>query len=184
MSLEAKLRSSTSASQVEALRGAGIDFFTGVPDSEFQVLVEQLESSASSEEYAPATREDGAVAMGCGAALAGRQPLVFMESAGFGTSLDSITSLAIAYGVPLVLLIAWAGYKGRDTPHHNPLGRPLAKIFDSLDLPAFVVCEPNESNARLAKAVEAAVSAARTAEGPAAVLGVPAALAEADRELR
>jgi phosphonopyruvate decarboxylase len=183
MSLGAKRRRKSSVSLVEALRGAGIDFFTGVPDSELQLLVEQLESSASAEEYAPATREDGAIAMGCGAALAGRQPLVFMESAGVGTSLDSITSLAIAYGFPLVLLIAWAGYEGRDTPHHNPLGRSLAEILDSLNLPTFVVCGPNESGPGLADAVEAAVSVARTADLPAAVLGVPAALAEADKEI-
>lgn len=150
----------------------GITFITGVPDSAFKALIAELEQSEMNQRYVLATREDNAVALAVGAYLAGEQPLVFMESAGIGNAIDALTSLATVYGIPLVLFIAWAGYKGRDCPHHNAIGVPLLPLLHALDIATNVVSLADSSE-HIAAAIQQAVASATMTHKPVAVLGIP-----------
>lgn len=160
---------------VDAIAAQGITFFTGVADSGFKRLISELEASELGRRYVLATREDNAIALAVGAHLAGQRALVFMESSGFGNVLDALTSLAIVFEVPLVLFIAWAGYMGRDVPHHNSIGEPLEPILHALGLGTFRVGLEEPADA-VAAAVGAALRDAEARRRPAAVLGVPAGL--------
>jgi phosphonopyruvate decarboxylase len=157
---------------LDAIFAAGITFITGVPDSEFTDLISVLERAELDQRYVRATREDNALALAVGAFLAGEQPLVFMESSGIGNSIDALTSLAMAFGVPVVLFIAWAGYEGRDVPHHNSIGKPLRPLLEALRVPTFEV-DLGMPPERIGAAVRAAVDAANDARCPTAVLGIP-----------
>jgi len=156
---------------IDLIWTTGITFITGVPDSEFRELIADLEAGDLDRNYVLATREDNAVAVAVGAYLAGDRPLVFMESSGLGNAIDALTSLAIVCRIPLVLLIAWAGYEGRDMPHHNSIGEPLRPLLDALKIPAFEV--PLKDHAALASTVEAALARAQAELLPVAVLGIP-----------
>ncbi len=158
----------------------GITFITGVPDSAFRELIAELELFELNRRYVPATREDNAIALAVGAYLAGEMPLVFMESSGIGNAIDALTSLATVYGIPLVLFIAWAGYKGRDIPHHNVIGEPLQFIFESLSIPTFTVHLGGALEA-IASAVQEAISSACKAKRPAVVLAIPEELSDEKR---
>jgi sulfopyruvate decarboxylase TPP-binding subunit len=160
-----------------ALWGTGVGFVTGVPDSVFDTLIAALETTELGGRYVPATREDNAVALAVGAQLAGLQPLVLMESSGLGNALDAVTSLAIPYQVPLILLIAWAGYQGRDAPHHNPIGEALPGILGSLQLP-YESLATADLVADLPAAATAAAVRARADRRPAAILVIPPELRE------
>lgn len=160
---------------VDAIAAQGITFFTGVADSGFKRLIAELEASELGRRYALATREDNAIALAVGAHLAGQRALVFMESSGFGNVLDALTSLAIVFEVPLVLFIAWAGYEGRDVPHHNAIGEPLEPILRALDL-ATVHVGLEDTPEAVAAAVGTALGNAEARRRPAVVLGVPAGL--------
>src|SRR6266566_1533705 len=154
------------------LRSAGITFITGVPDSALGHFITELEQAELNRGYVLATREDNAIALAVGAYLAGEQPLVFMKSAGFGNAIDVLTSLVIVYDIPLVLLIGWAGYKGRDVPHHNVIGEPLLPLLGALDLPTLEV-DLAGSLESIAVAIQEAVTRANTVGRPVAVLGIP-----------
>src|SRR6202012_2255367 len=130
--------------------------------------------------YRVGTREDNAVALAAGARLAGATragartvgesvPLVFMESSGIGNAIDSLTSLAQVYELPMVLYIALAGYKGRDVPHHNVIGRPLEQLLQSLSIP-IVYCVPDQCIRNLKKAIMAARQLALASSQPVALL--------------
>jgi sulfopyruvate decarboxylase TPP-binding subunit len=160
---------------VDAISAQGITFFTGVADSGFKRLIAELEASELGRRYVLATREDNAVALAVGAQLAGQRPLVFMESSGFGNILDALTSLAIVFEVPVVLFIAWAGYKGRDVPHHNSIGEPLEAILGALDV-EIVRVGLDDPPEEVAAAIGTALRAAEGRCRPAAVLGIPANL--------
>ncbi len=164
----------------EAIFATGITFITGVPDSAFSELITELESSEMNRKYVPATREDNAVSLAVGAFLSGERPLVFMESSGIGNAIDALTSLATVYEIPLVLFIAWAGYKGRDIPHHNAIGRPLHALLTSLDIPIFEV-NLGESSESIASAIEEAAVCASKVSRPVAVLGIPKELGDEKR---
>jgi sulfopyruvate decarboxylase TPP-binding subunit len=161
---------------LEAIRSVGITFFTGVPDSAFKELIAQLEETELDQRYVLADREDNALALACGAWLAGDRPLVFLESSGLGNAIDALTSLAVAYEIPIVLLIGWAGYKGRDVPHHNAIGEPLEGLLEALDVPMLqVLLDDHEA---VASVIADAEQLAADARRPAAVLGIPPDLAD------
>jgi phosphonopyruvate decarboxylase len=158
----------------------GITFITGVPDSAFRDLITELENTEMNRRYVPATREDNAISLAVGASLAGERPLVFMESSGLGNAIDALTSLAIVYGIPIVLFIAWAGYKGRDVPHHNAIGEHLSSLLASLGIRTFQVSlgVPAET---IAETIMEAATCAENTNKPVAVLGIPKELSDEKR---
>lgn len=156
----------------------GITFITGVPDSEFKALISDLEQHELHRNYVPATREDNALALAVGAYLAGEKPMVFMESSGFGNTVDVLTSLVLVYEVPLVLFIAWAGYKGRDVPHHNAIGEALAPMLNALQIPFWEVVLDKQHSDQTVEVLATAQAAAVEQQRCVAVVGIPAKFAD------
>jgi sulfopyruvate decarboxylase TPP-binding subunit len=149
---------------------------TGVPDSGFEVLIAKLDLDDFGGFYVPGCREDNCVALAAGAYLAGGTPLVFMESSGAGNIVDALTSLACVYEMPLVLFIAWAGYQGRDVPHHNAIGEVLEPALRLLGCQTLEL--PLTDPARFAERLTEAVALARQTRGVVALLGIPDDLLE------
>lgn len=160
-------------SQIEAIRDAGITYVTGVPDPLFKPLIAALEATELDRLYVRATREDHAIALAAGAYLAGDQPLVFMGSSGIGTAVDALTSLAVVCGIPVVLLIGWAGRQGSGVPHDDVIGRPLRGLLDVLAVPAFEVALDHTDVESLRETLTSAVERGRADSTPVAVLGSP-----------
>lgn len=166
---------------VQAVRDAGFSFVTGISDSEIRALCTELDREHHGELYLPGTREDNCVALAVGAYLAGETPLVFMKSAGVGTATDALTSLAKVYGIPLVLLVSWCGYRGVDVPHHNVIGEPLEPVLSALGIP--YGCTLIDDVDTFRTALKEALETARSCRVPAAVLAIPRSLSDrADHE--
>lgn len=116
---------------VAALLASGFDFFTGVPCS----LVGPVIADLASHGYVPETREDAALGLAAGAALAGRLPMVLMQNSGFGVSINAIGSLQSIYGIPCLLLVTWRGMGGKDAPEHLVMGKAMPAILDAIEVP-------------------------------------------------
>ncbi len=114
------------------LQRQGFDFFTGVPCSLIQHLLEALEGDAA---YLPAVREDVAVGVAAGAWLAGRRPVVLMQNSGLGTSLNALASLSLMNGIPTLLIVTWRGYMGKDAPEHILMGEITPSLLHLLGIP-------------------------------------------------
>lgn len=117
---------------VEALRGIGFDFFTGVPDTILGGIIATLIEAGT---YTPAVREDEAVAMASGAFLSGKVPVVLMQNSGLGNAVNVLASLNLIYRIPCLLLISWRGYQGKDAPEHLVMGQTMTDILDTLKIP-------------------------------------------------
>lgn len=113
------------------LRARGFDFFTGVPCSLVASLITALEPHG----YVAETREDAALGLAAGAALAGRRPVVVMQNSGFGVSLNAIGSLQDIYALPCLLVITWRGHEGKDAPEHLVMGEAMPTILDAMHIP-------------------------------------------------
>ena len=83
-----------------------------------------------------------------------------------------LNNLAQVYELPMVLYIAWAGYKGRDVPHHNVIGRPLEQLLQALSIP-IVHCVLDQRIRKLEKAIMAARQLALASSQPVALLAAP-----------
>jgi len=75
--------------------------------------------------------------------LAKSNSLVFMQNAGFGNSISTLTSLVQLYKIPILLLIGWRGYLSSDAPEHIKFGKIQPKILKTLGLKSLIVTETN-----------------------------------------
>jgi sulfopyruvate decarboxylase alpha subunit len=108
-----------------------IENFIGVPDS---TLKHFIKTGLKSKKIIISTREEEAIGIATGMTLAGSNSLVFMQNAGFGNSISTITSLVQMYKIPLIFLIGWRGYLQSDAPEHLLLGKLQPEILKLLGL--------------------------------------------------
>ena len=137
----------TGAEFCELLKSRGFDFFSGVPCSILKGVISILERDPEVT-YVPAVREDTAVGLATGAYMAGRRPMVLMQNSGLGVCLNALTSLALIYKIPLLMLITWRGYQGKDAPEHLVMGRVMLDLLDDIGVP-YRVLEPESIEADL-----------------------------------
>jgi phosphonopyruvate decarboxylase len=116
----------------------GFDFFTGVPCSLIEDLIAVLERGARSP-YVAAVREDAAVGVAAGAWFGGRRPVVLMQNSGLGTSLNALASLSLMYGLPVLLVVTWRGFGGKDAPEHILTGEISPRLLELLGVPRRVL---------------------------------------------
>jgi sulfopyruvate decarboxylase subunit alpha len=119
---------------VAALKGAGFDFFAGVPCSLLKGLVSLLDRDEQAR-YVSATREDSALGMAAGAYLGGRRPMVLMQNSGLGVSVNALASLHTLYDIPVLLVISWRGEDRSDAPEHWMMGEIMIPLLDQMKIP-------------------------------------------------
>jgi sulfopyruvate decarboxylase subunit alpha len=114
------------------LRQLSYDRFVGVPCSSLVPLINALTRSGAP--YLGATREDAAVGLVAGMALAGHRPVVLMQNSGLGLALNALLSLTRLYELPLLLVVSWRGWSD-DAPEHLEMGRRLPELLEAVDIP-------------------------------------------------
>ena len=137
------------------LKGRGLTFFSGVPDSTFQRAYQVMMRDPEIR-YIPAVREDAALAVASAAYLAGRLGGVLMQNSGIGNIINPLTSFSLMYKIPVLLIVGWRGYGGppNDAPEHWIMGVKTPKIFDLLEVP-YEILEPDNLNSSLDRVLAA-----------------------------
>jgi phosphonopyruvate decarboxylase len=120
------------------LKEKGFDFFTGVPCSIFKEVINYLLAEPDVP-YVSATREDEALGIATGAFLAGKKPVILMQNSGLGSSIGALTSLDLLYEIPMLLLISWRGYQGKDAPEHLIMGKATIKLLEDIGVPTQIL---------------------------------------------
>lgn len=128
------------------LKKSGFDFFTGVPCSILGGIIKAL-----GEDYIPSVREDTAIGLACGAYLGGKRPCVLMQNSGLGYSLNVLTSLNLIYGIPVLLLVSYRGFDGKDAPEHLVMGKHCVELVRTFEIPS-KVCGKGDLRGALAEA--------------------------------
>ena len=118
----------------------GIENFLGVPDSTMKYIIDE---GLLQKKVLITTREEEAIGIATGFVLSKSYSLVFMQNAGFGNSISTITSLVQLYKIPIVFLIGWRGYQKNDAPEHLGFGKIQNKILKALDMPFKIISEKN-----------------------------------------
>jgi sulfopyruvate decarboxylase TPP-binding subunit len=88
-----------------------------------------------------------------------------MQNSGLGSSINPLASLDILYRIPMLLLISWRGYQGKDAPEHLIMGEAMLKLLDALGVPYQVISEDNPE-----AAIPASVKAMKERGIPAAAI--------------
>ncbi|MDA3901166.1 MAG: phosphonopyruvate decarboxylase [Spirochaetes bacterium] len=124
----------------------GIDFFTGVPDSQLKALCDTLYSKyGTTEKHVVAANEGAAVALAAGHYLAtGKPALVYMQNSGIGNAVNPICSLINdkVYAIPVLFIIGWRGKPGtHDEPQHIFQGEITTSLLDLLDIETHILTD-------------------------------------------
>ncbi len=133
------------------LRKCGFDFYTGVPCSILNDIIRYL-SITPGFTYISATKEDEAIGLAAGAYMGGKKPVVLMQNSGIGTCLNSLTSLALLYQFPILMIVSWRGHMGKDEPEHLLMGEYMLSFLEIMKVPTFIL-----SSDKLEKQVEEAI---------------------------
>ena len=131
----------TSKEFLEELVRYGIDFFCGVPDSVIRKLIELIPETGIP--YVNATCEDVAVGVCVGAYLAGKKPCLLMQNSGLGNASDAIVTLNTLYKIPLLFIISWRGFDGRDEVQHLDWGKITLPFLNTIGLPYMLISKDN-----------------------------------------
>ena len=130
---------------LSACADAGIDFFTGVPDSQLKGLCDTLFATygVTGKQHIVAANEGNAIGLCAGHYLAtGRPGLCYMQNSGLGNAVNPIASLmdGQVYGLPCLLVVGWRGEPGvHDEPQHGKQGQITLGQLELLDVPYMVL---------------------------------------------
>ncbi|MBQ8200209.1 MAG: phosphonopyruvate decarboxylase [Clostridia bacterium] len=130
---------------IKACRSAGIDFYTGVPDSQLAGLCDTLYATfgVDGAQHIVAANEGNAIGLCAGHYLAtGRPALCYMQNSGLGNAVNPLASLmdGQVYAMPCLLVIGWRGEPGvKDEPQHVKQGEVTLGQLELLDIPYMIL---------------------------------------------
>ncbi len=119
--------------RLDALRGEGVEFVSGVPCSYLARFFAGC-AGLPPNVFMPAVREDHVVAACAGAWLSGLLPLAAMQNSGLGYCLEVLASLHLIYDIPLPMVVSDRGAPG-DFEEHLVLGHRARRLLDLFDIP-------------------------------------------------
>lgn len=122
-------------SVADALAAGGVTVAAYVPDKRLQGILARLADHGVC--MRSLTREEECVGYAAGQRIAGKRPVVLMQSSGLGNALNALGSLAVPYRLGLPLVISMRGSFGEANPSQIPLGRAAAQFLGSLGVQAF-----------------------------------------------
>ena len=164
MATETTIGAALSADGVlRTLKGCGFTDVVWLPDSESGFLHQALAADEGLR-VVPVCREGEAIVIALGLTVAGRQPVVIIQSTGFFESGDSIRGAALSFKMPLLLLVGYRGWNGGG-PMTDTAAIYLEPILDAWGIPHHLI----ESDGHLGR-IEQAWAEARERSGPVAVL--------------
>ena len=154
----------------DELRGMGLDFYTGVPDSLLNDFCLHLCDNVPDCRHIMAANEGNAVGIAAGYHLStGGIPVVYMQNSGIGNAMNPLLSLTHkeVYSVPMVLVIGWRGAPDmHDHAQHKRQGELTPILMDDMDIPYQVL----DSDACVIDKFKWAVSTAKETNSPVALI--------------
>jgi phosphonopyruvate decarboxylase len=156
---------------LQQLSDAGVQFYTGVPDSLLKGLIAAIDRFNGPTHHI-AVNEGAALALAAGYHLAtGGLPVVYLQNSGLGNLINPLTSLADreVYSIPVLLIIGWRGEPGvADEPQHMVMGRITPTLLHQLHVPFVVIKSNDEHEWRVS--LQDAVTMSRKEARPVALL--------------
>jgi len=149
------------AALADTLVEAGASVAAYVPDTRLQGILAHL--GGRSVPLRSLTREEECVAYAAGQRIAGRRPVVLLQSSGLGNCLNALASLAVPYRLGLPLIISMRGTLGEANPSQIPIGRAALPFLAAVGIQAFSLRHPDDATQLMKGVCTLAYEAAETA---------------------
>src|SRR5262245_50679459 len=122
----------------DILKHQQVTFFSGVPCSLLEGVI-NVGLADPAVTYVPAVREDAALGIASAAHLHGRRGGLLMQNSGLGNVVNPLTSFNLIYRIPVLMLVSWRGYGGKDAPEHLIMGGKTLDLLQTLGIPHAVL---------------------------------------------
>ena len=149
---------------VDSLKKWDTSLIAYVPD----ISIHQVTSLIEADPFfhlVSATREEEAIGIAVGAYAVGRNSAVFMQSSGFGNSVNALASLCIPCRTPIPIFINLRGGAGEFNIAQVAMGRTTRPILDLLGLVHFTL----EDEYKMDKVVDGALKLCHANRQPVAI---------------
>lgn len=148
---------------VQAMKEAGIDFVTSLPDYNLAKLLALVDSEPAFT-HVPLCREEEGIGISAGAYIGGKVPAIIMQNGGFLNSCNALTTTALNFNIPMLLLIYYAGDLGDEG--FATLGSVTEPVLRGLGIRYYVLRRLEEIRDTIVGATTLAIDSRR----PVAVL--------------
>ena len=150
---------------VDGLKKSGVDFISLMPDSDFSVLQDRVAKDKDFT-YVPVSNEAIGVAVCAGAYLSGKRPALLVPTSGLLVAAWPLTSINMAWSLPLLLLIPYRGDIGDAFWMMGPYRDTTEPLLKVLNAPYTVISK----NEEVAKTIIDAQGSTISWQRPVAVL--------------
>lgn len=148
---------------LSGLKEAGINLIASVPDINMLQLINLLYEDKQVA-HIPVGREEEGIGVCTGAHLGGKKPAMLMQNGGLLNSCNGLTTTALQFGIPVLLLIYYAGDIGDNAFHM--LGLVTEPVLEGLGIKHIVLRDP----AKVKQDIAGAVTLANSSKRPVALL--------------
>jgi len=130
---------------IRALKENDVRLIVYVPDNVLRPLIEAVHADEFFTAFT-ATREEEAVGIICGAAMAGLRGIVLMQTSGFATLANVLASLALAAQIPALLMVSERGTLGDFQIAQAITARAMRPILQSLGIEHHTITRLDEAH--------------------------------------
>ncbi len=116
---------------IKSVERAKIDYILNLPCERIKLLISLLSESF---DFLTLAREEEGIGISAGLFMAGRRPLMVIQSSGFGNCINALMSLTACYKLPLPILISWRGVYGEKIEAQKPLGKKLPRLLEAMGI--------------------------------------------------
>lgn len=128
---------------IEHIKEAGIEVFSGVPDSTLSEFCGYLGFQKNGLVHYTLPDEGAAVGVAAGTYLStGKPACVYMQNSGLGNMVNPVTSIAHSdvYNIPMLFIVGFRGEPGtKDEPQHKFMGKITRKMLGCLEIPHEII---------------------------------------------
>jgi sulfopyruvate decarboxylase TPP-binding subunit len=129
---------------IAALKEAGFDFAVTLPATQIHTLQEQLSHDPDFTHVAVTNEAEGC-AIAAGAWLAGKMPVIVMETSGILVSSYPLLRVHATFGIPLLMLSTYRGGLGEQEWYAVHTGAALPALLGALRIASHVVGDVAEA---------------------------------------
>ena len=143
---------------VGAMKGAGVNFVTSLPDANLAKLLAAVDEERDLL-HVTLCREEEGIGICTGAYIGGRVPAIIMQNGGFLNSCNALATTAINFNIPILLMIYYAGDLGDEG--FATLGSITEPVLHGLGIRYYVLRRNEDIHATVKGAATLAVDSRR-----------------------
>ena len=153
---------------IQALKDNDVRLVVYVPDNVLRPLIDAVSADEFFTAFATA-REEEAIGIVCGAAMAGLRGIVLMQTSGFATLANVLASLAVAAQIPALMMISERGTLGDFQIAQAIVCRTMRPVLESLGIEHHTMTRLDEAHFIADRTIKQAYKT----EAPAALILSP-----------